>query len=354
MTAHATAASDDSGEKRVSLRRLDVAWVDRVLPARPRPFIAVVVAASVACWLAGLLLAEDRGRFLASHEWQVQPLYLAIHLVVVRLFVTTYAGEYVAGCASLEMSREEVERHARRVLGPVGFVIALVLAAPLAVLDIAYIQGADFESATVGSGVGPADWLLAAMWSVEWLASSYVWVVIGGFLAATLHALARHPFRDPVRQVLRERQYRPFLVMSAHGASIVLGLAAANALYVLYAEGETTDHIGLWVTTGLLLVGFVPPWLRLRGGISALVRAETDRLGAEAEAGWQEGGGEERPADAPRTLADVARRIDVALALLRIEHLERLHRDVGRVEAQAVIVRLLAPLGTVVWRLTRG
>jgi hypothetical protein len=344
-------ASIEASGSRLSLRRLPVAWLDRVLPGRPLPFVAVVASISAACWLAGLTLAEDRGRFLADREWQAQPLYLAVHLVVVRLFVTAYAGGYVAGCRALAMAPDEAERRSRRVLGPAGFVAALLLAAPLAVLDVLYVQSSRFESATsrVGS-VGAADWLLLGMWIVEWIANAYVWVVIGGFLAASLHALRRHEFRDPVLKVLRERQYQPFLLMSARGATIVLVFTVACGLYVLYASGETSDYLGLWVTAGLLLAAFVPPWVALRNRIAKLVRAETDRLGVQVETAL----GDAADPAPPRTIEQLGDRVHVAFALLRIDHLERLHDEMGKSEARAVVLRMLAPIATAGWRFFRG
>jgi hypothetical protein len=309
---------------------------------------------SVACWLAGLVLADDRARFLASREWQVQPLFLAVHLVVVRLFVTAYAGGYLAGCGALVMPPGEAEKRARFVLGPAGLATALVLAAPLAVLDVLHLRSSAYESATSARGVlGAADWLLVSMWIVEWIANAYVWVVIGGFLAASLHAL-HHDFRDPVTKVLRERQYRPFLLMSSRGATIVLAFTAACGLYVLYASGETSDYVGLWVTAGLLLAAFVPPWLRLRSRIAELVRAETDRLGSQVEAVIDDAGVRGGDPPPPRTLEELGDRVHVAFALLRIDHLERLHDDMGKTEAQAVVLRMLAPLATVAWKLVRG
>ncbi len=355
-TASAGAVPFESRGSRLSLRRLPVAWLDRILPGRPGPFLAVVVAIAIVCWLAGLLLSEDRAAFCASREWQAQPLYFAVHLVVVRLFVTAYAGGYLDGCSALLMPPAEAELRSRRVLGPLGFAAALVLAAPLAVLDVLHVESAQFESATAsGRGaVSAADWLLVSMWTVEWIANAYVWVVIVGFLFASMRSLGRHSFRDPVMKVLRERQYRPFLLMSSRGATIVLAFTAASALYVLYAKGETSDYLGLWVTAGLLLAAFVPPWMRLRNRIEALVEAETDRLGRQVEAAIEDPG--RRSADPPpaRTIEELGERVQLAFSFLRIEHLERLHEDMGRSEAKAVVLRLLAPIATMAWRLARG
>jgi hypothetical protein len=354
-TAPAGGSTLGGAGKPLSLGRLSVSWLDR-LPNRAGPFLALVGSLGALSWVAGLLLAEDRARFLASREWQTQPLYLAIHLVVVRLFVTAYAGGYLAGCRALAMRPAESKRRARLVLGPIGFLTALALAAPLAWLDVRHVGSDQFGSAmTTQTGVVAAgDWLLVALWTLEWIANTFVWVVIVGFLFASLHALEHHEFRDPVMKVLRERQYRPFLLMSSRGATIVLGFTVVNALYVLYAGGETSDYVGIGVTAGLLLAAFVPPWLRLRGHITALVREETDRLAGPMESALETSGGMDKDPPPPRTVAEIGERMNLTFALLRIEHLERLHADMGKTEAQAVLLRLLAPVATIGWRLLRG
>src|SRR5262245_29860159 len=79
---------------RLSLERAPTAWLDRWLPKHPKPFLAAVAALSAAAWLVALLLADDRGRFLHSRDWQAQPFYLAVHLVVLRLFVTAYTKHF--------------------------------------------------------------------------------------------------------------------------------------------------------------------------------------------------------------------------------------------------------------------
>src|SRR6185436_11165773 len=99
---------------------------------------------------------------------------------------------------------------------------------------------------------------------------------------------------------------------------------------------------------------FVPPWMRLRGRLTALVRDETDRLGRDVDAALGDPAVTGADATPPRTLAQIGERMHVALSLLRIDHLERLHGELGKSEAQAVIIRLLAPVATVAWRLARG
>ncbi len=341
---------------RLSLERAATAWLDRWLPKRPGRFLAAVLALAFAAWLAGFLLAADRGKFLRSRDWQVQPLYLSVHLVVLRLFVTAYTMHFFAGLAFLDAKAEEARRRVHWILGPLGFAVAVALAVPFAWSDLTYLASPDFLASGDAQGTGgrPAgsDHLLAALWSVEWIVNAYVWVLLLGFLALTMRLLKRHGFRSPLAVVLHERHYRPFLLMSAQGASILLGFTAASALYVWYTHGETSDYVGLWTTTGLLLCGFVPPWMRLKNRVSRWVREESHRLGADVLAAQKAQGkiDDRRP---PVTLDEVGSRLDVVMAILEVEHLERLYKDLGRSEGQAVLVRLLAPLATILMRLIR-
>jgi hypothetical protein len=271
------------------------------------------------------------------------------------MFVAVYAENFVAGCAHLDVAPGTTKRHVRTTLGAPSVVAAVVLAAPLVWIDLRWMAGEEYLGARAGmgadGGLGAADVLMAAAWAVEWLVTTYLWALIVAFLVRTLVVLARHRFRDPVHEVLRERQYRPFLLMSAQGASLIAGFAVASVLYVWVAEGALSDYAALWVTGGLVLVGFVPAWMKLKAHIGAAVEAEAARLGAHLE---EETDRLETPSPPRRrTLEDVGARVDVLLSILRLEHLRRLHEGVGKVEAQAVLLRLLAPAVTVGWRLIR-
>lgn len=337
-----------------SLERASVGGLDRLLPARTVPFLAVVVAVAVAVWLAGWLLAADRARLWASREWLVQPLYLAAHLVLLRLFVNVYASNFVRGCAALTVVPTETRSSVRAVVGVRSVLLACVVAAPFVAVDVGYLSEAEYlatEALGTGGALGGADRLLLAVWTIEWVVNAYVWMLILGFLWATLRVLRRHPFRDPVERVLRERQYRPFLLMNAQGATLTLAFGLASAGYVWVARGAASDYIGLWVTGGLVLLAFVPPWMLLKSRVGAVVDCEARRLGERVERGaatLEEGGLE--PA---RTLADVAARVDLTLAIVLIEHLRRLHEELGKSEAQATVLRLLVPALTGAWKFFR-
>jgi hypothetical protein len=335
----------------LTLARGPVPGLDRLFPARTGPFLAVVLGVAAAFWIAGWALALDRDRLLASREWLVQPLYLAVHLVLLRLFVNVYATNFAAGCAALDVEPSETKRSVRRVLGVPGVVMALLVAVPFVLVDVEYLGEEEYlatEALGPSGALGAADRLMLACWAVEWVVNAYVWVLIAGFLAATMRVLKRHRFRDPVERVLRERQFRPFLLMNAQGASLTLVFALASAGYVWVARGAASDYVGLWVTGGLVLLAFVPPWMTLKSRIGAVVDAEARRLGESLERGAAllEAEGM-RPA---ASLEEVGARVDLTLAILRIEHLRRLHEELGKSEAQAVLLRLLVPALTGAWK----
>ncbi len=338
-------------EGRLTFARAPVAGLDRVLPAGAGPFLVVVLGAAAAFWMTGWALAPDRARFLASREWLVQPFYLAMHLALLRLFVSAYATNFAAGCSALDVDPSETTRRVRATLGLRGVVMACLVAAPFVVVDVGYLGGAEYrsdEGLGEAQALGVVDGLMLACWTIEWLVNAYVWVLIAGLLWATMRVLRRHRFKDPVERVLRERQFRPFLLMNAQGASLTLGFALATAAYVWVARGAASDYVGLWVTGGLVLLAFVPPWMTLKSRLGAQVDAQALRLAESLERGVAM-----LEADDPRpaaTIEEVGARVDLTLAILRIEHLRRLQQELGKSEAQAVVLRLLAPLLTVVWR----
>jgi hypothetical protein len=340
----------------LSLARVPLSLVDRWLPARPASFLAVVAAGAAGCWLLGLALATDRARFLGSRDWQIQPLYLATHFVVLRLFVTAYAANFVAGCRRLTIEPADARRRLEIALGGWGWLAAVVFAAPFAYCDYLYLIDPGFIEAGESSGppgaLGAADWLLGAIWTIEWVVNAYVWAIVLGFLAMTMRVLRQHRFREPLEVVLGERHYRPFLMMSAQGASIVLGFTIVSGIYVWHAQGEATDYLGLWVTAGLLVLCFVPPWMRLKNGIARRARAAADALNRDIQSGLT-AVDSAAPPSGPGDAAGFGAKLDLVLKLARAGHLERLCRDLGRNEGQAMLIRLLAPLSTVIWKTIR-
>lgn len=337
--------SEDPGlaPPKISLHRSEYAFLDRVLPTRTRPFLAVVLGVAAGTWLLGLALAADRSRYLTTAEWLVQPLYLAVHLGLLRAFVTAYSTHFAGGCKHLKVGRVEVDRRLRSALDWKTLSAAVAITVPLLWIDVRW-HLADVEFG-LGSGraFAAGDALILAVWGVEWLVNAYVWALIVAFLYHTVAVLRRYAYRDPIERVLRERQYRPFLLMSAQAASLTIVFAAANAAYVYLTRGSASDYVGLWATAGLVLLGFVPAWMLLKSRIGAAVAVQADDLSERID--------DAALARPPSGQEEIVQRLEGMTAILRLDYLDRLHRDLGKVEAQATVVKLLAPAFTVVWRL---
>jgi hypothetical protein len=338
----------------LSLERVPWAWVDRLMPAKPVSFLLAVAAIGAGSWGLGLLLADNKDGFLASKEWQVQPFFLAVHFICLRLFVTCYTRNFLAGTAHTDMPEGEARRLIQQILGPPGGGLAVAIALPFCVRDWLYLFGPDYakERAPFAEGaLGPVDWLLWLIWCAEWLLNAYIWVLLVGFLFVTMRTLRRYRFRSGIEVLLHEKHYRPFLMMSAQGASVVLFFGVVNAFYVWYAEGKVWDYIGLGITGLLLLLGFTPPWLQLKANIEHEVDRELYQLQARVAAMRKRA---ESPADAAAiSNAELAARLEDALAFLRAQYLDRMNRELGRAEGKALLLKLLAPASTVAWKVIR-
>jgi hypothetical protein len=338
----------------LSLERVPWAWVDRIMPARPVPYLIAVASVAVGCWLMGLLLAGDKGGFLASHEWQVQPFFLATHFVCLRLFVTCYTRNFLAGAARMDLPEGEAVRRIKQVLGPYGGAAALVIALPFCISNFFYLHGEEFVEEAAewgGEGLAPINLFLWLIWCAEWILNAYIWVLLLGFLYLTMRTLWQHRFRASIEVLLHEKHYRPFLMMSAQGASIVLFFGVVNAFYVWYSQGDIWDYVGLGITGTLLLVGFGPPWMQLKSNVERAVDKEMYQLQERMVKAMQkqaEAGGA-----AGVTVADLAERLDHALAVLRTMYLDRMHRELGRAEGKALLLKLLAPASTIGWKILR-
>lgn len=319
------------------------------------PFIALVVALSASAWIVGYVLAPDKSKFLASVEWRCMPFYLAAHLIAVRLFVTAYTRNFRAGVQHLEMPPARAARGVRTILGPFGLLLAILIAAPFCYLDWQYLNRPEsrYERMGTGNSVGPIDQLMWGTWCIEWTLNALIWVMLIGFLIKNVAMIRAYAFRAPIELVLHERHYRPFLLMSSQGASIVLGFSAATIFYLWYTGGELTDYAGLAITATLLLIGFFPPWLLLRRKVRRAVEAETLALRhAVLSVMWRDARAKkDGAAAAPIPLEQ---RLSEALAIFRVSHLEQLKLNLGQREARAVIFRLLAPVLGVAWQMSQS
>jgi hypothetical protein len=342
-------------ERPATLDGVALAWIGNILPARPRPFLLMVAAISAACWGLGYLMAADRARFLETHEWQAQPFFLAAHFIALRLFLAVYARNFLTGAVYLDLSASAALARVRRLLGPPGVLIAVLVAAPFCVKDLLLLSSDKYASAAFGPDgtLGGTDYLMAMIWCVEWLLNAYIWVLLAGFLVLTMRTLLAYPFRDPVEVILHQKQYRPFLTMSSQGASILLAFGLVNGAYIWYTSGEITDYIGLAITIVLLVLGFVPPWLKIKKSMDGMIQAEIYRLrecliasGAGRRVDGASGGETDDPQAPSTQLSD-------AVAMLRIDYLDRLQQDLGRAEGKAILLKLLAPMSAIVWKYIR-
>jgi hypothetical protein len=336
----------------ISLEGERRAPVDRLLPRQPRLFLIAVTVLAGACWAAGLALAEDTYAFLTSREWQLQPLYLAAHFITLRLFATMFTRNYLAGVVHLDMPTAHARRGIQLVMGPVGTLIALCVALPFMLYDYQLV-GLAKAAKTAGTGAGlAADRLLFGMWCLEWFLIALIWVQLLGFLFLTRRAIGDYPFRAPIEVVLLEKQYRHFLAMSAHGATIVLGFFLVNVVYSWYTGAELTDYIGVAITLVLLVVGFIPPWIQLTAKMDRIVKDEMARLRRRLASSEMLSPVAASPSHGPGgggAVGDLQARLDEALVMLRISYLERLHRDLGNMEAWSIVMKIGVPIMTVTY-----
>jgi hypothetical protein len=328
-----------------SLEGLSTTWIDWLLPRRPRSFFWVVLGVSVGVWLMALALATDRDAFLLSQEWQIQPLFLAGHMVALRLFISCYARNYLRGVRFLDVPLASAERWTLNVLGPAGGIIAAVVAAPFCFYDIIALN----EYCLVPEqGVGAVDVVQGVVWCIEWLMNAYIWVILVGFALLLSWTVRRNAFRAPLQTVIQLKQYRPFLLMSVQGSTILVFFGALFGLYVWYADGDLSDFVGLGITLILLFGCFVPPWLLLRNQLEADVKRQQEALAVQLL---------DIQAEVAKNASDatdmLVHRLNEANAMLRITHLERLQQELGRSEGRAVIMRLLIPVSTVLMKVLR-
>ena len=336
---------NDESQPGSSLQGLPATWVDWLLPRSPRAFFWVVLFVAGGSWLLGWAVATDRNAFLLSQEWQIQPLFLAGHMITLRLFITCYARNYLNGVQYLDLAMPTATRWTLNLLQPLGGLIALGVAAPFCFFDIMSLG----EYCLVPEkGVGAVDVIQAFVWCIEWVMNAYIWIILVGFACLLSWTIRNHAFRAPMQTVIQLKQYRPFLLMSVQGSTILVFFGALYGLYVWYADGDLSDFVGLGITLVLLFGCFVPPWLLLRNRLEGEVKRQQETLARQLLSIQDDS--TKNSSDATEMLEH---RLDEAIAMLRITQLDRLQQELGRAEGRAVIMRLLIPVSTVLMKVLR-
>jgi hypothetical protein len=300
--------------------------------------------------LLGFVLAGSKEEFLASPEWLVQPFYLAAHFIALRMFINIYTLNFTAGVMHLDVPFAQSVRGVRLILGLAGVLVACLIAIPFCISDYNYLHSSRYAKTGADSLLRPLDYELWGVWCLEWFLNALMWVILVGFLFKNCSTIRKHAFSSPIDVVLREKHYKPFLQMSAQGATIVLGFSVCTLIYVLLTGGEITDYLGLAITSSLLVIGFVPPWIMLNAKVDQAVRSAMTDLRQRLP---QRGLTSENLPHGPGALS-LEQRIDEVLALLRLSHLETLYRTPGQSEAKAIVVRLSAPAATAVWHVSQN
>jgi hypothetical protein len=322
--------------------------IDSLLLRNPGAYYLGVAVLSAGSWLAGWMLATSVPHFLTSREWHIQPFYLAAHMLALRLFVGLFVRKYVAGAAQLDTSAEQIAEGVRCVLGPVSALFAAAIAVPFCVLDFRYLVSDHYEKLSEDQALHAIDYLMWAIWCAEWLLNAMIWVTLARFLAMSYRVLRTKRFRAPITSVVQDKLYRPFLEMSSQGASIVLVFAGVTGFYIWYAGGAASDILGLGVTGALLIAGFIPLWLVLNAKVKRSVREEIEALRRILHTPTSDASVFAATDGRGRSVEE---RLDEVVALMRAEFLQRLQLDLGRTEAQALVLRLAAPAATAGWQL---
>ena len=326
--------------------------IDRVFPRHPIRFLVLVTAISVGAWITGYLMAPDKKRFFASAEWWFQPMYIAAHLIALRLFINVFTRNFAAGVNRLQVSLHQAIRGIRPILGARGAALAALVAMPFSYFDFQYLFGHRYQRMGEQDQVLAVDYLMWGIWTLEWFINAFIWVLLIGFMLKNWTVIRGYPFRAPIHEVLEDKHYRPFLHMSSQSSTVVLAFSFATVLYLVFTGGELTDYLGLGITVLLLVAGFVPPWLLLKRKVDeaverecAALRSQAGLSAGQAAMSFAQAVGPDGP-----TEGKLAMRVDQALALLRLWHLNNLYGNLGHTEARAIIIRLLAPAATIGWQ----
>ncbi len=324
--------------------------IEHLIPRNMAFGIVLALLLAMGTWAIGFLIARERGLFLASREWQYQPLYMVVHMITLGSFIRVFTGNFRIGVRNLAVGEGALDGWIAQVLGWRGMLAAACIAVPFAALDFRYLISERYQKLGGANVPGSVDYLMWGIWSLEWSLNAFIWVILAAFLYKNASILRSYQFADPIDVVVQEKKYRPFLRMSAQGASVVLAFSFVTVGYIWYTGGELTDYAGLSITLALLMAGFLVPLSMLRRKVRRAVERERHALQRAVAADPRLDVMAPRRQEMTADLATIQHRLDAALTLLRLSHLDRLHLNLGATEARALLMRLAAPVLTIAWQ----
>jgi len=350
-------------------------WLDRILPGKVTTYFAMAFAVCTGVWLVGLVLRlwyfgfEDIPgeiwRFIGDKQWQLQPLLLFIHFICLRLFKGIYSRTFLGAFKHLDVTDPELEQHKVWFFGKRVNLFAIAIAAPFIVWDVLLFQQVDkFNHLLYGADSAfvarldltthtPEAWFMLSIWTFEWLMYGYYcYLMLAGAIVIRV-LLRRHDFIEPVDLVLTEKQYRPLFNVTAQAGSLVFIYGLLHLGYVLYSKSAHSDIAGLIFLVVVLGAAFSTTWSAVR----RVLRGNVEEAVTSLEDSYRDARRKlATMADVPGIEDDIQRiqvQLKMQLALQQLDYVQNKYNSLGRREALGLMVKMLAPVGTVLARIIR-
>lgn len=225
-------------------------YLIRVLPKGWRNYIVFSVGLSFGLYLLGFALAEGAGTttaFFSSAEWDFEPFYLTVHMVVLKLLYDVFARDMPSIDSIFDVTEADLRRESK-VIG--NSLAAFLFAVPF----MAY----DSIASKAALEAGGTRALLIVTWNIEWLFfGSIAWFMIGMLLF--FGSLERHNLRGNRVEVAMGRSADSIGgVAWTLGAPLVL-FELVNTYY-FFADGFWPSDIAAFIVVlTLIALAFVVP-----------------------------------------------------------------------------------------------
>ena len=235
------------------------------LPRSTRGFVAFNLLLVLGFKLAGYALATDKSVVFSSHDWIYHSMWLPLHLMLARCASGIFARHVEAARQEIIPAlRPEFIRRVDIVTSKRGMLGALVLVAPLALLDMQ--AGVAFVHQNFATQ-GRAGALIPIIWMIEWLATAQIWLYVLGSIYITPIVFHAENLRGRHVAVLIHGQSRGSIKSGLEHALVILLYGISTVGYVWFADGQLSDYLVLVISTLLVLVCFFSALVQLRANL---------------------------------------------------------------------------------------
>ncbi len=225
--------------------------------SKPTKIILLGICLSIVIWLMGYSIAPDKKVFLMNMSWIYQVFWLPVHLICAFYAIRIYqiAVESCKQSPSTGSARKYLSYFLKKLL------ISTFVVIPFLIMD-----GIDGYQMVIEQYIemGQSGWLMLGIWSIEWIATGFLWIHVLLTLKLTIEFYSEEYVLEHLDQILLTNKNLPLLIAGVQNSVVIFIYGLATFGYIFLVGGEASDFVALGISAIFVLIAFLGGLLILK------------------------------------------------------------------------------------------